>query len=48
LHGADIPVLSLCDTPGMMVGPEIEKTALVRHCSRLFVIGTTWLCRSSR
>ncbi|MFV0475630.1 MAG: carboxyl transferase domain-containing protein [Pikeienuella sp.] len=35
----DIPVLSLCDTPGMMVGPEVEKTALVRHCSRLFVIG---------
>lgn len=35
----DIPVLVLCDTPGMMVGPEIEKTALVRHCSRLFVIG---------
>ena len=35
----DIPVLSLSDTPGMMVGPEVEKTALVRHCSRLFVIG---------
>ena len=35
----DIPVLVLCDTPGMMVGPEIEKTALVRHCSRLFVTG---------
>ncbi|MBL0900384.1 MAG: carbamoyl-phosphate synthase large subunit, partial [Reyranella sp.] len=35
----DIPVLFLCDTPGMMVGPEIEKTALVRHCSRLFVTG---------
>ncbi len=35
----DIPVLVLCDTPGMMVGPEIEKTALVRHCSRLFVVG---------
>ena len=35
----DIPVLILCDTPGMMVGPEIEKTALVRHCSRLFVTG---------
>jgi acetyl/propionyl-CoA carboxylase alpha subunit/acetyl-CoA carboxylase carboxyltransferase component len=35
----DIPVVSLSDTPGMMVGPEIEKTALVRHCSRLFVIG---------
>ena len=35
----DIPILFLCDTPGMMVGPEIEKTALVRHCSRLFVTG---------
>jgi acetyl/propionyl-CoA carboxylase alpha subunit/acetyl-CoA carboxylase carboxyltransferase component len=35
----DVPVLSLSDTPGMMVGPEIEKTALVRHCSRLFLIG---------
>ncbi len=35
----DIPILTLCDTPGMMVGPEVEKTALVRHCCRLFVIG---------
>ncbi len=35
----DIPIISLCDTPGMMVGPEIEATALVRHCSRLFVTG---------
>ena len=35
----DLPVVSLIDTPGMMVGPEIEKTALVRHCSRLFVTG---------
>ena len=35
----DIPVVVLCDTPGMMVGPEIERTALVRHCSRLFVAG---------
>ena len=35
----DIPVLVLCDTPGMMVGPEIERTALVRHCCRLFVVG---------
>jgi acetyl-CoA carboxylase carboxyltransferase component/biotin carboxyl carrier protein len=35
----DIPVLSLSDTPGNMVGPEAEKTALIRHCSRLFVIG---------
>jgi acetyl/propionyl-CoA carboxylase alpha subunit/acetyl-CoA carboxylase carboxyltransferase component len=35
----DIPLLFLCDTPGIMVGPEIEKTALVRHSSRMFVIG---------
>ena len=35
----DVPLLVLCDTPGMMVGPEVEKTALVRHCSRLFVTG---------
>jgi acetyl-CoA carboxylase carboxyltransferase component len=37
----DLPILSLCDTPGMMVGPEVEKTALVRHCCRLFVIGAS-------
>ncbi|WP_258937228.1 MULTISPECIES: acetyl-CoA carboxylase family protein [Prauserella salsuginis group] len=36
-HG--LPVLSLCDTPGFMVGPDVEKTATVRHFSRLFVIG---------
>jgi acetyl/propionyl-CoA carboxylase alpha subunit len=35
----DIPVVFLCDTPGIMVGPEVEKTGLVRHASRLFVIG---------
>ncbi len=33
----DIPIISLIDTPGMMVGPEVEKTALVRHCARLFL-----------
>ncbi len=32
--GFDIPILMLCDTPGNMVGPEAEKTALVRHNSR--------------
>lgn len=36
----DLPVLSLSDTPGCMVGPEAEKTGLIRHCSRLFVIGS--------
>ncbi len=35
----DIPLLYLCDTPGIMVGPEIEKTALVRHAARMFVAG---------
>jgi acetyl-CoA carboxylase carboxyltransferase component len=25
----------------MMVGPEVEKTALVRHCSRMFVVGAS-------
>ncbi len=34
-----LPVVSLCDTPGFMVGPESEKTATVRHFSRLFVTG---------
>lgn len=33
----DIPLLSLCDTPGFMVGPEAEKQATVRHISRMFV-----------
>ena len=33
----DIPLIFLCDTPGIMVGPAIEKTALVRHSSRMFL-----------
>ena len=37
----DIPVLFLCDTPGIMVGPDAERTALVRHVSRLFVVGAS-------
>jgi acetyl-CoA carboxylase carboxyltransferase component len=32
-----IPLVSLCDTPGFMVGPPAESTALVRHVSRMFV-----------
>jgi acetyl-CoA carboxylase carboxyltransferase component len=35
-----LPVMSLCDTPGFMVGPEIETHAQVRHVSRMFVIGS--------
>ncbi|PXX91738.1 carbamoyl-phosphate synthase large subunit [Marinobacter vulgaris] len=34
-HG--LPLLSLCDTPGFMVGPEAEQQATVRHVSRMFV-----------
>lgn len=33
-------VVSLVDTPGMMVGPEAERTGLVRHTSRLLVVGS--------
>ncbi|MDP7595484.1 MAG: carboxyl transferase domain-containing protein [Pseudomonadales bacterium] len=35
----DLPVLSLMDCPGIMVGPEYERTALLRHCARMFVTG---------
>jgi acetyl-CoA carboxylase carboxyltransferase component len=34
-----LPVLFLCDTPGFMVGPDVERTATVRHFSRLFTTG---------
>ena len=36
-----VPVLSLCDTPGFMVGPQSEATAAVRRGSRLFVTATS-------
>ncbi len=34
-HG--LPVVSLVDTPGFMVGPQVERQAQVRHVCRLFV-----------
>ena len=37
----DVPILFLCDTPGIMVGPEAERSALVRHVSRMFVTGAS-------
>lgn len=47
-----LPVLSVCDTPGFMVGPEAEETALVRHVSRMFVVGASltvpWACVITR
>jgi acetyl-CoA carboxylase carboxyltransferase component len=36
-HG--LPLVSLVDTPGFMVGPEVETRAQVRHVSRMFVTG---------
>lgn len=36
-HG--LPILFFCDTPGNMVGPEAERTGLVRHVCRLYVTG---------
>jgi len=35
----DIPIISLMDCPGIMVGPDHERTALVRHAARLFNTG---------
>ena len=43
----DLPIVSLCDTPGFMVGPEAERSAQVRHFARLFVtaasISVPWI-----
>jgi acetyl-CoA carboxylase carboxyltransferase component len=37
-HG--LPLVSLVDTPGFMVGPEVERRAQVRHICRMFVVGS--------
>lgn len=37
----DLPILSLCDVPGFMVGPECEAEAMVRHASRMYVVGAS-------
>jgi acetyl-CoA carboxylase carboxyltransferase component len=34
-----LPVVSLCDTPGFMVGPSAERAALVRRAGEMFVAG---------
>lgn len=34
-----IPVISLVDTPGMMVGPEAEEDGLVRRTSQMLIAG---------
>ena len=35
----DLPIVSLADTPGFMVGPDAERTATVRHLTRMVVTG---------
>ena len=39
VHG--LPVLSLCDTPGFMVGPEVEQQGQVKEACRMFVAGAS-------
>jgi acetyl/propionyl-CoA carboxylase alpha subunit/acetyl-CoA carboxylase carboxyltransferase component len=34
-----LPIISLCDTPGFMVGPDAEKEAAVRRFGRMFILG---------
>jgi acetyl-CoA carboxylase carboxyltransferase component len=38
-HG--LPIVSLCDTPGFMVGVEAERDAQVRHFARIFVVAAS-------
>jgi acetyl-CoA carboxylase carboxyltransferase component len=38
-HG--LPIVSLCDTPGFMVGVEAERNAQVRHFARIFVVAAS-------
>lgn len=37
-----LPVVTLCDTPGFMVGPDVEATGQVAHISRLFLAGANF------
>jgi acetyl-CoA carboxylase carboxyltransferase component len=37
-HG--LPIVSLCDTPGFMVGPDVEAQAQVRHVCRMFMVAS--------
>ncbi|WP_274424958.1 carboxyl transferase domain-containing protein [Chelativorans sp. YIM 93263] len=37
----DLPIISLVDTPGFMVGPDAETRANVRHFSRMFLVGAS-------
>jgi len=37
-HG--LPLVALCDTPGFMVGPDVEAQAQVRHVCRMFMVAS--------
>jgi acetyl-CoA carboxylase carboxyltransferase component len=37
----DLPIVTLVDTPGFMVGPASERSGAVRRCSRMFAAGAT-------
>ena len=37
----DLSILFLCDTPGFMVGPDVEATAMVRRAAKMFVVGAS-------
>ena len=37
----ELPIVSFCDTPGFMVGPEHEKFATVRRASNMLVAGAS-------
>jgi acetyl-CoA carboxylase carboxyltransferase component len=37
----DLPIVFLCDTPGFMVGPDAEETAMVKRAARLFTTGAS-------
>ena len=39
--GFDLPIVSFCDTPGFMVGPEHEKFGTVRRASSMLVAGAS-------
>ncbi len=36
-----LPIISLCDAPGFMVGPETELEGLVRRSSRMYITGAS-------
>ena len=43
----DLPILSLCDTPGFMVGPEVETGPRSVTCAGCSWSGRTYTCRFS-